>query len=209
MNQCYICLEESNYENFIHPCKCRGSIGCVHEDCLKRWLIDSGRTDCPQCNYVYRVQMVYDESKHYILGKVILQALGEILVVIGLAILYTYYSSDTSDDILMNIVSAFIVLSIIILIFVSLYDVFMKPRRNAIFYINPISMFMDGLMFVLNIKQNHIKLTKTLKENTSWIVILVVMFCAVYIFYRYYIRYKRQYRAINMGRYIILNYQDT
>lgn len=37
---CRICLGEENTEEnpMISPCKCAGSMGCIHIECLREWL---------------------------------------------------------------------------------------------------------------------------------------------------------------------------
>jgi hypothetical protein len=62
--QCWICLAEDEPEDLIQPCGCRGSIGYVHEECLKTWLGSRvsriGSSDpsafspkCPNCQQTY------------------------------------------------------------------------------------------------------------------------------------------------------------
>lgn len=38
MSECRICLNSSDSEDLIAPCRCAGSIRFVHEDCLMNWL---------------------------------------------------------------------------------------------------------------------------------------------------------------------------
>jgi hypothetical protein len=37
MSECRICLESSNSHDFITPCRCSGTAGVVHEQCLQKW----------------------------------------------------------------------------------------------------------------------------------------------------------------------------
>ena len=37
--ECWICYD-SDAGPLIHPCNCRGGVGAVHHDCLKRWLVE-------------------------------------------------------------------------------------------------------------------------------------------------------------------------
>lgn len=48
---CRICLEESG--TFIHPCRCKGSAGYVHSDCLQKWIDESKSDKCEICKEVY------------------------------------------------------------------------------------------------------------------------------------------------------------
>lgn len=48
---CRICLEESG--NFIHPCRCKGSSGHVHSECLQKWIDESKSDTCEICHETY------------------------------------------------------------------------------------------------------------------------------------------------------------
>jgi hypothetical protein len=37
--ECWICYD-ADAGPLIHPCNCRGGVGAVHHDCLKRWLVE-------------------------------------------------------------------------------------------------------------------------------------------------------------------------
>jgi hypothetical protein len=39
---CWICYDpdRSDAGPMIHPCDCRGDVGAVHHDCLRRWLVE-------------------------------------------------------------------------------------------------------------------------------------------------------------------------
>lgn len=39
---CWICYdpERDDCGPMIHPCDCRGDVGSVHHDCLRRWLVE-------------------------------------------------------------------------------------------------------------------------------------------------------------------------
>ncbi|KAF7382527.1 hypothetical protein HZH68_015446 [Vespula germanica] len=37
----------------ISACKCRGTVGLVHADCLEKWLTESGHSRCELCGYKY------------------------------------------------------------------------------------------------------------------------------------------------------------
>uniref|UniRef100_A0A915E3C0 RING-CH-type domain-containing protein n=1 Tax=Ditylenchus dipsaci TaxID=166011 RepID=A0A915E3C0_9BILA len=38
LDLCRICLDESEYTNFVSPCRCKGSNAFVHEECLNTWI---------------------------------------------------------------------------------------------------------------------------------------------------------------------------
>uniref|UniRef100_H2Y4C4 RING-type E3 ubiquitin transferase n=1 Tax=Ciona savignyi TaxID=51511 RepID=H2Y4C4_CIOSA len=57
LNVCRICQECcSGDPGLIAPCRCKGSIGFVHERCLVEWLSKSGKSTCEICctSYVLR-----------------------------------------------------------------------------------------------------------------------------------------------------------
>mmetsp|Transcript_34499 Transcript_34499/g.33693 ORF Transcript_34499/g.33693 Transcript_34499/m.33693 type:complete len:181 (-) Transcript_34499:39-581(-) len=44
---CRICL--ASEAPLISPCKCKGSMSFVHEECLVTWLVASGKKECELC----------------------------------------------------------------------------------------------------------------------------------------------------------------
>ncbi|XP_057340113.1 E3 ubiquitin-protein ligase MARCHF3-like isoform X1 [Microplitis mediator] len=42
----------------ISACKCRGTVGLVHAECLERWLTESGHSCCELCGYKYLTKRV-------------------------------------------------------------------------------------------------------------------------------------------------------
>ncbi|ORZ32828.1 hypothetical protein BCR44DRAFT_121729 [Catenaria anguillulae PL171] len=65
--RCWICYTDylddagtpSATDRWVKPCKCKGSLGYVHEPCLLRFIASkenaSGRPACPQCHTPYRI----------------------------------------------------------------------------------------------------------------------------------------------------------
>ena len=59
--QCRICLCEISLKNIdetpsiAKPCYCRGSMEYVHQACLKRWVLHSGRLFCQVCLFKYKL----------------------------------------------------------------------------------------------------------------------------------------------------------
>ena len=41
--------------NFIKPCLCSGSMKWVHENCLKKWILQSHRYKCRICGHKYKI----------------------------------------------------------------------------------------------------------------------------------------------------------
>jgi hypothetical protein len=74
---CRYCLEEDG--EFVSPCRCRGSVGFVHEECLNKWIqtIDSEReAHCPIClthiktnhtveNYLFKKKDPLNKNEFY------------------------------------------------------------------------------------------------------------------------------------------------
>lgn len=64
-HSCRICRGEATRKQpLIHPCKCRGSIRYIHEDCLLEWLKHSSKStkQCDICNTQYRFKTIYDPN---------------------------------------------------------------------------------------------------------------------------------------------------
>lgn len=60
---CRICRgEATSTQPLIHPCKCRGSIKFIHQDCLLEWLNHSSNKEkrCDICNTAYQFKTIYD-----------------------------------------------------------------------------------------------------------------------------------------------------
>lgn len=61
---CRICLETQTTENpLIVPCKCAGTVGYIHESCLKVWLISKelnlNKVRCELCKTKYEMAFVF------------------------------------------------------------------------------------------------------------------------------------------------------
>ncbi|CAG0917605.1 unnamed protein product [Notodromas monacha] len=62
--ECWICYD-ADAGPLIHPCNCRGGVGAVHHDCLKRWLVElAGAVNleeqqlcCRVCGAAYQVEV--------------------------------------------------------------------------------------------------------------------------------------------------------
>ncbi|KAA0185240.1 E3 ubiquitin-protein ligase MARCH2 [Fasciolopsis buskii] len=52
--RCRICLEEGDPERvLLSPCRCKGTVGLIHRQCLQLWLLESGKVNCELCGYAY------------------------------------------------------------------------------------------------------------------------------------------------------------
>ncbi|XP_071746211.1 uncharacterized protein [Lepeophtheirus salmonis] len=60
--ECWICYDDDRTDAgpFINPCNCRGDVGAVHHDCLRRWLVESADNPdalkCKVCSAEYMVE---------------------------------------------------------------------------------------------------------------------------------------------------------
>ncbi|GMM36471.1 E3 ubiquitin-protein ligase [Saccharomycopsis crataegensis] len=63
-NTCRICrCEGAPDDPLFYPCKCRGSIKYIHQDCLIQWLNHSQRAPkCDICNTEYKFTTVYQDD---------------------------------------------------------------------------------------------------------------------------------------------------
>lgn len=60
---CRVCRGEGTDSHpLFHPCKCRGSIKYIHQDCLMEWLKHSNKSveKCDICNTPYKFRTIYD-----------------------------------------------------------------------------------------------------------------------------------------------------
>lgn len=51
--ECWICFEASGRR--FSPCLCKGSIGSVHEKCLREWIQTSQNLHCSRCRAPYKI----------------------------------------------------------------------------------------------------------------------------------------------------------
>ena len=61
--ECFICYDTDNSlgGTLIQPCGCKGDVGYVHHDCLRRWLVEKGEENpdnltCDVCKQPYEVE---------------------------------------------------------------------------------------------------------------------------------------------------------
>jgi len=60
--ECWICYDTDRTDAgaLIQPCGCKGDVGVVHHDCLRRWLVESVESPeslrCKVCNQSYEVE---------------------------------------------------------------------------------------------------------------------------------------------------------
>jgi len=66
---CWICYEtlregsaNDSTDTIIRPCKCKGTLGGVHQDCLLAWMAQTNATTCPQCHYAYDLEEQYPST---------------------------------------------------------------------------------------------------------------------------------------------------
>jgi len=60
--ECWICYDPDRQDrgSMIQPCNCKGDVGAVHHDCLRRWLVESAdhpdALKCKVCSVSYMVE---------------------------------------------------------------------------------------------------------------------------------------------------------
>jgi len=60
--ECFICYdsERDDAGPLIQPCLCKGDVGIVHHDCLRKWLVESADNPdnlrCKVCNELYELE---------------------------------------------------------------------------------------------------------------------------------------------------------
>jgi len=66
---CWICYEtlregsaNDPTDTIIRPCKCKGTLGGVHQECLLAWMVQTNATTCPQCHYAYDLVEQYPST---------------------------------------------------------------------------------------------------------------------------------------------------
>ena len=57
---CRICLESSDEESLIAPCRCNGSSKFVHRDCLQQWIDVKKKKQCECCRSHYLQELSID-----------------------------------------------------------------------------------------------------------------------------------------------------
>lgn len=62
-NCCRVCCgPETEREPLFFPCKCKGSIKFVHQNCLERWLRTRGARNCELCGFAFQFEPVLAED---------------------------------------------------------------------------------------------------------------------------------------------------
>lgn len=59
---CRICRgspEEDGDPPLKFPCRCEGTVGAIHEECLSRWLRYSGKDTCELCKFKYQWEPLF------------------------------------------------------------------------------------------------------------------------------------------------------
>lgn len=55
---CRICHGSDSVENYLSPCKCKGTLSKVHKTCLEHWLAESDTSYCELCGHEYITERV-------------------------------------------------------------------------------------------------------------------------------------------------------
>lgn len=60
---CRVCRCEGTPDQpLFHPCKCRGSIKYIHQDCLQYWLEHSNKDICDICHSKFKFKIIYNDG---------------------------------------------------------------------------------------------------------------------------------------------------
>ncbi|CCW67346.1 unnamed protein product [Phytomonas sp. Hart1] len=113
-DECWICRDTSSTPDnpiISRVCRCIGTIGSVHQNCIDRWVFQNERMECPSCGATYSIvyicsqvltypESVFSEVKLVVTGlfipimaKLIILILGVLLsfVLLPLIIGFIYY----------------------------------------------------------------------------------------------------------------------
>lgn len=62
--ECWICYDTDTTEagSMIFPCACKGDVGAVHHECLKRWLIEVWKHKIYLCNLIHSTSSFVQQS---------------------------------------------------------------------------------------------------------------------------------------------------
>ena len=61
---CRICFSNENQRDIlVNPCKCRGTMSFVHEQCLIRWLTERNKHYCELCKHPINVSRIFNAQK--------------------------------------------------------------------------------------------------------------------------------------------------
>jgi hypothetical protein len=102
---CYVDYNESRRQRWVKPCKCKGSLGYLHEACLLKYIAskDTSIPQCPQCQTPYRMvspvgftlkwMMWGDKLIHFLVPYTLLAGSG--LVTLMIASAYGAYALVT------------------------------------------------------------------------------------------------------------------
>jgi hypothetical protein len=65
MNTCRICYDGAHKKNsLVTPCACKGSIGFIHQKCLRDWVRVSSSPYCELCKFPYVIEDLILETLH-------------------------------------------------------------------------------------------------------------------------------------------------
>jgi len=91
-DECWICYDNDRTDAgpVIQPCNCKGDVGAVHHECLKRWLIESANNPsaliCKVCQTAYQVEkktQVWSQLNSALSLRQRIQMVGLIMVIWG------------------------------------------------------------------------------------------------------------------------------
>lgn len=156
---CRICYE-SEPDNLIEPCNCKGSMGQIHKNCLEHWLSEKTSKKCELCAFEYNVEMV---PKYKLLKSIYVWTNEELM-------------QNYSTDVIVIIYWMVILIGAGFFIFPRMYSLEMVNKIKGIlsflilmFIVNSIMIIIRMIYLVVQAYQNW-TIWNTLQTNVSLIV---------------------------------------
>lgn len=93
MNQCRLCWEVGN--DLVTPCKCSGTVQYIHQECMKKEVDSTLRSECSVCKHPYNIQITVFDSNGF------LKEMSRILTVELLTAVVFYLNTTNKPSLLL------------------------------------------------------------------------------------------------------------
>lgn len=115
-NTCFICRDDLRESGLINPCKCKGTCGTVHVECLEKWIEYKNSLTCNVCNTSYKVEEIYTgRLDKNLLFKILrsIDKISELRSFLGflLSILLIFFSATVACISLNDYISNYLLIS--------------------------------------------------------------------------------------------------
>mmetsp|Transcript_25378 Transcript_25378/g.30077 ORF Transcript_25378/g.30077 Transcript_25378/m.30077 type:complete len:271 (-) Transcript_25378:65-877(-) len=103
---CRICFGDSSEGKLFSPCKCKGTMGYVHVECLQKWRIEKEKSPsyyrCDQCHYNYNLKRV--DAAGFLKNPCVIEMISVtiLLIICALASILSYTIVPHSIEIIHN-----------------------------------------------------------------------------------------------------------